>query len=475
MYIVNRFARTSIRRAFLMCQLALLSIWGTATPLYVWSQSAPAKAAPADKNPDGTSALGFSIESEMLTYRALESNSEAVACDVNAYLNGGSADFKSPPAGQVCGVNDGTTSTASTASIVMVPFDGSAFSDFLRWRADMETMKELRTRADPYCPTSTVLQTNERGAAASHGVDLTPAGSAVTMAQTILGMVASQVETSPVGGTITDQAFMDGVAGQLRSLKVPVVMPTAFVPYLLTTRDASRSPFLSSLDKLLKAHICLDAKQARREAEDQARREAKDQARSDANGQARSDANDQAKSDANDSVAKLIADIDAYLASLSGSMAAKTVTPAPSGTAPAASAAPGGTTPPAAGAPLPSHLMAVLSADGLAQKLGVDPATGLLPDNGASQHILLIKALESGGAIEKSGSILNTKIRYSGGSVGTYALFTMDGELECSGNVYDYGGSIPAKKFEDHLHAQKFDPSKQFIFLRGGCHVPVRR
>jgi hypothetical protein len=406
--------------------------------------------------------LGFSIESEMLTYRALESNSEAVACDIAAYLSGGTADFKSPPPGPVCRVDGGAN---STASIVMVPFDGSAFSDFLRWRADMETMKELVTRAAPYCPTSTVLQIDEKGAAATPhaALDLTPAGSAVTMAQTVLGMISSQASTSPVGGTITDQAFMDGVAGQLRSLSVPVLMPTTFAPYSLTTVDASRSPFLSRLDKLLKAHTCLEAKQAKSEANDQGKSEANDQGKS--------DANDRAKSEAKDSVAKLIADMDAYLASLSGSAAA---TPTPSGTAPAASPAAGGMTPPAAPAPSPSHLMAVLSADGLAQKLGVDPATGLLPDNGASQHILLIKALESGGAIEKDGSILNTKIRYSGGSVGTYALFTMDGELECSGNVYDYGGSVPAKKFQEHMRLYNPDPSKQFIFQRGGCRVPVK-
>jgi hypothetical protein len=458
MYIFEGFARTRRCLALLMCQLALLLIYGTATPRYAWGQSAPAKTSSADKNPDGTDALGFSIESEMLTYRALESNSEAVACDVAAYLNSGSADFDTHPPEPVCKVNGGAN---STARIVMVPFDGSAFSDFLRWRADMETMNELRTRAAPYCPTSTVLQIDERGAAAAPhaGLDLTPVGSAVTMAQTILGMLSSQASTSPVGGTITDQAFMDGVAGQLRSLSVPVLMPTAFVPYSLTTANASRSPFLSSLDKLLKAHICLEAKQAKSDAKE------KDQANSD-------DAKDQAKSNANDGVAKLIADMDAYLASLSGSASAKAVTPVPSETAPAASPTPGGTTPHAA--PSPSHLMAVLSADGLAQKLGVDPATGLLPDNGASEHILLIKALESGGAIEKTGSILSTKIRYSGGSVGTYALFTMDGELECSGNVYDYGGSVPAKKFQEHLRLYNPDPSKQFIFQRGGCRLSVK-
>jgi len=113
--------------------------------------------------------------------------------------------------------------------------------------------------------------------------------------------------------------------------------------------------------------------------------------------------------------------------------------------------------------------MSVLSADSLAQKLGVNPDTGLLPDNGSTQHILLLKALESGGAIEKQSNILGTKIRYSGGSVGTYALFTMDGDLECSGNVYEYGGSFPAKDFQKGLRDYVPDPGKQFIFQRGSC------
>jgi hypothetical protein len=119
--------------------------------------------------------------------------------------------------------------------------------------------------------------------------------------------------------------------------------------------------------------------------------------------------------------------------------------------------------------------MAVLAADGLAQKLGVDPATGLLPDNGAWRHVLLLKALESGGAITKTANIFGTRIRYSGGSVGTYALFTLDGELECSGTVYDYGGPIPAEKFQQGMRRYNPEPAKQFIFQRGSCRVPAKQ
>ncbi|MGA2337777.1 MAG: hypothetical protein ABSG08_20575 [Terriglobales bacterium] len=457
MVIVNSFATKNVRRRFLMGQLALLLICGTAYRGSLWAQSAPAKTTSSDnastRSQDGPSALSFSIESEMLTYRALESNSEAVACDIAAYLNGSSADFTNPPAGEVCTVN---ASANGKASVVIFPFDRTAFDDFHLWRADMGTMNELRTRAATYCPVSTVMQVTERGSgaagsaqgsgAAGSALALTPAGSALSLAQSVLGMASSQASTSPVGGTIEDQAFMDGVARELRSLSVPVLMPTAYGPYSLSVMDASRSPFLSSLDKLFQARVCLQDEEAKSDE----------------------------KASAKSSIGKLIDDMDAYLAMLSGrtAAAAKNAELAQSkqGDGSAVTQASGGTAPTSS----PSHLMAVLSADGLAQKLGVDPATGLLPENAAWQHLLLLKALESGGSIQKSANILRTKIRYSGGSVGTYAMFTMDGELECSGNVYDYGGSIPAKTFQQDLRHHNHDPASQYIFQRGSCHTPVK-
>jgi hypothetical protein len=457
MVVVDSFATKNVRRSFLMAQLTLLLICSTASSGSLWAQSAPAKTTPSDnastRSQDGPSALGFSIESEMLTYRALESNSEAVACDIAAYLNGGSADFTNPPAGEVCTVN---ASANSKAAVVIVPFDRTTFDDFHLWRADMGTMNELRTRAATYCPVSTVMQVTERGSgAAGSALAVTPAGSALSLAQSVLGMASSQASTSPVGGTIEDQAFMDGVARELRSLSVPVLMPTAYGPYSLTVMDASRSPFLSSLDKLFQARVCLQDEEAK--SDEKAGEKASSE-----------------KASVKTSIGKLIDDMDAYLAMLSGrtAAAAKTAELAQSkqGDGSAVTQASGGTAP----ASSPSHLMAVLSADGLAQKLGVDPATGLLPENAAWQHVLLLKALESGGSIQKNANILRTKIRYSGGSVGTYALFTMDGELECSGNVYAYGGSIPAKTFQQDLRHYNPDPAKQYIFQRGSCHTPVK-
>ena len=434
----------AMRQIHLLCRWALLLLCGAAFAGLSSAQSASGKPAnsPSAQNQDGTGPLGFSIESEMLTYRALESNSEAVACDIAAYLRGGSASFTNPPAGSVCTVSGGAN---SKASIVIFPFDQTQFNDFRMWRADMQIMNELRTRALTDCPATQPIQVVERGAvekgAAASVLGATPVGGALSAAQTALGLMSSEASVTAVGGTIQDQAFMDGVARDLRSHGITVLMPSAYVPDSLGPIDASRSPFLQSLQKLYHARRCLEGQVSKNDT----------------------------------SIMRLIADIDSYLAALTGSTLAapKTAAPTASKSADASTGTQGSEGAAPSPASSPSHLMFVLSADSLAQKLGVNPDTGLLPDHGALQHILLVKALESGGAIEKTSNILGSKIRYSGGSVGTYALFTVDGELECSGNVYEYGGSFSAKDFQEGLRNYVPDPGKQFIFQRGSCQTPA--
>lgn len=429
----NSAVENARRLALFVRRWAPVLICGVAWPSSLWAQSAAAKPAttssPASQNQDGNGPLGFSIESEMLTYRALESNSEAVACDIAAYLRGGSANFANSTGGSVCTVSGGAN---NKANIVILPFDQTQFSEFRMWRADMQIMNELRTRALVDCPATQPIQVEQRGAVASV-LGATPAGSALSMAQTALGLVSSEATATAVGGTIQDQAFMDGVARDLRSQSFTVLMPSAYVPDSLSPIDASRSPFLQSLQKLYQARRCLK--------------------------------NLGSKGDA--SVDQLIADVDTYLVSLTGNAAAAPKSAAPAPATGAQGSESGAATP----ASSSSHLMSVLSADSLAQKLGVNSDTGLLPDRGALQHILLVKALESGGTVEKKANILGTKIRYSGGSVGTYAMFTMDGELECSGNVYEFGGSLPAQDFVKNMRDYVPNPSKQFIIQRGGCQA----
>jgi hypothetical protein len=384
----------------------------------------------------------------------LQANSEAIACDIAAYVNGTNADFKNHPAGSVCDVKAG----ASKATVVLLPFDSSEFADFQIWRADMATMDRLQTKADQLgC--STKPASSSKGAtkavtsAASSALSLTPAGPALAVAQGVLALLAKEESSTAVGGTIHNQAFMDGVARELQELSVPVVMPSAYTPFSLTSLKESDSPFLKSMARTLTARGCLAGLAAKEKGSDQT--------------------TDDAKAFI---IQRLISDIDAFLGTLSESNAS-----APKGTkAPAAKSA--GGSPPAQNTdgtqspevttvpPWSSHITAVLLADGLAAKLGVDPDTGTLsPEDEASLHILLVSALESGGSVTRSSNVLGTKVSYSGGSVGTYALFSVDGDLECSGNVYEYGGSTEGKDFQEKLRGYNPDPAKQMVFLRHSC------
>jgi hypothetical protein len=407
---------------------------GLALVLAVGAVSLPFAQAQAGKGGGDSppAGVGFSIESEMLTYRALESNSEAIACDVTAFLNGTSPNFASPPAGTVCDVKAGS----HNVSIVLLPFDKSTFADFQLWRADMATMDRLQRKAAAFdCPPG--AQSKAAVSAASSALMLTPAGPMLNAAQGVLGLLASEEVTSPVTGTIQDQAFMNGVGRQLRALKVPVIMPTGYSPYSLAPLDQTSSPFLAGLGKLLSAEGCLTALAAK-------------------------------GGDDNPSLRATIEEIDKFRGMLDDVIGSGTTKAAGGGSEKTTGALPA--TPSSVGpATSSNHLPAVLFADGLAQALGVDPVTGKLPENGVSQHILLLKALESGGSVTRYSNVLGTKIRFSGGFVGTYALFTTAGDLECSGNVYDFGGSIKAKNFQRDAAKFKPDPSKQLIFQRGSC------
>ena len=427
---MNAFSACSPMR---LVALLLLSTSLSASPLLAQA-AAPAKA------PTSGTASGFSIETEMLTYRALESNGEAIACDVAAYLYGTRPDFKSLPSGAICNVG---SNSSSNIGVVVLPFDHAVFNDFQIWRSDMQTMAEFQTRGVNACEAKPApAATNEppkpggvtgRGltsaitsTAASTASALTPYSGALTTAQGVLGLFAKSTAAEPVGGTIEDQAFMDNVSRELRAVNLNVIMPDVYTPYALTSIDPTRSPFVIALDKLFHLRDCL--------------------------------ANSKSTEDPD------VKNIDEFLASLAAAPAAP-AKPAPAaGTAAAAAAAP--TT--ASASTSPSRLESALNADGLAQRLGADPQTGKIPPT-AAQHLLMVKALESGGSVNHSTSIFGTKMSYSGGSVGTYTLFNLSGQLECSGNVYDYAGPVKSKDFQKHLRGFKPDPGSQVIFQRGAC------
>jgi hypothetical protein len=257
-----------------------------------------AQAPPAKGGADtSTGASGFSIESEMLTYRALLSNSEAIACDIAAYVNGSNADFNNHSGGAVCDVKVGT----NKATVVLLPFDSSEFADFQIWRADMATMDRLQNKADQLgCPTkpasSSKGATTAVASAASAAASASPAGPALSVAQGVFAMLAKQESTMTVGGTIRDQAFMDSVGRELQELSVPVVMPSAYTPYSLTSLKESDSPFLSSMARTLSARGCLAGLAAKEKGSNQTADDAKTYI-----------------------IQRIISDIDAFLATLNES------------------------------------------------------------------------------------------------------------------------------------------------------------
>ena len=369
------------------------------------AQSSSSSASSGSSGGSGTSGLGFSIETEMLTYKSLEANSEAIACDIARRLY--NSDLGPPTATAPCTIQTGSS---SGIGVVIVPSDSTVSTDFQLWRADMASMNSLIVNGNKLCTAPPSGGEQSRGApaaaaaAASSLAGLTPAGQSLSLAQGVIGMFASNESETPVTGTIHDEALVDGVARQLKALGIAVLVPDVYGPFGLGGVDTTSSPYLSNLSKLTDTRSCL---QARKDAMPKSQQEA-------------------------DPISGAIASIDVFLGKVLGGApapsTASAATPA-AGTRPPASAT---TTTPAASTPAPTeavpHLVSVLKADGLARAIGVG-LDGTVAPTSPWQHILWLKALESGGSVAKSGNIMGSKTRYSGGAVSTYSLFNFDGNL----------------------------------------------
>jgi hypothetical protein len=199
---------------------------------------------------------------------------------------------------------------------------------------------------------------------------------------------------------------------------VQVVIPDTYMPHSLVTVNEARSPFLSKFLALMNARGCVDVK-----AGAEAAQPAKPAA-----GAAATDRQSEVTADRDkESIAR---GIDAYLESLTEPAAATAAQAQPLGA------------PPAPQAPVISHLNAVMRADGLAQEMGFDATSSNAGDN-SPWDVLWLKALESGGdEVASDNMIKGSKTNYTGGSVGTYALFHLNGELECSGVFYNLTGPM---------------------------------
>jgi hypothetical protein len=245
-------------------------------------------------------------------------------------------------------------------------------------------------------------------------------------------MFATNESASSVAGTIQDQALMNAVAGKLRAWNVSVIIPEIYNPYGMAGVDSRNSVYFSNLENLMQARrSCVAFKTS----------------------------NLNTPPDQLSQIDALVAGIDAFQKLVIPPELAQNPAPKnpPATSSPAVAQASGSGTPPQvqisintgsstqSAVSTVSHFQAILQIDGLARALGFE-GDGSKGPSTTWQHVLWMKALESGGTVSKEGNIFGTKLRFSGGAVATYALFSIDGKLDCSGNVYNFQKAVRSKE-----------------------------
>ncbi len=379
----------------------------------------------AESSADSVKPSDFAIESEMLTYTAMDSEGTAVACGIGR--NVGAADASCTP----------QPITGPPVGIVVVTSGSSALNEFQLWRTDISTMDILTLRANQYCPQGPA------GRAATTTLSGTimsmfPESQAASFAASLLSATA---EASPLEGNILDRTLLNDVAGHLRALGVDVIIPDTYMPRSLAAIDEAHSPFVTKLAALVKARACL-VPAAKEKAEGTPGAEPSTP------GAAEPDARTEADK------LSITQAIDAFLKSLTEPDVFDV--PKPPAGAPAT-----------AQAPVISHLNAVLRADGMALELDAASPDAMSGANGL-WYVLSLKALESGGTLLKSGNgITGTKTSYSGGAVGTYALFRLNGNVACSGVFFNYEPPTLTSKIPDLLKSTAPMAEGKLV---GGCH-----
>ena len=116
----------------------------------------------------------------------------------------------------------------------------------------------------------------------------------------------------------------------------------------------------------------------------------------------------------------------------------------------------------------PSHLAAVLSADEIAKQMGFT-GNGSGGASATWQHVLWLKALESGGSVNKQSNLFGTKITFGGGAVDTYSIFRLNGQLVCSGNVFNFQSPVRTKDLQKTFRAAPEENPAKRSMLHSTC------
>ena len=388
-----------------------------------------------EPTPAAAGVEGFSIESEVLTYAALGRGGEAIAEDVVRVLS----------------------ASPGERGVVIMLSNSPTLGKFESWRAQMASMNALIGRAKDIKEVPAEEQggtTTQGGSPKVSPLNLTAAGTAVSLIQSIF---ARSETTSPVKGNVADETFAGSVARQLRAHGLSVLMPDTYSPYSHATARNQQYTILRGLRELEDYRakvfgVLQELKEAKKGGSlDRARWTQVDIARAQT----------------------LLSDIDLFMASMLGAEAAGP--PQAGETKGQASDTKGeetsqGTKSNQKNVVLPStsHLASLLDADLFANELEVDPSGASLLPAGRWQHVLWLKAAESGGTLIRTEKYLTKDTQFTGGFIGAYALFNFRGELECSGTVAVYEGPISAKD----LAARNSVPGLQKPAVSSGSCAP---
>jgi uncharacterized repeat protein (TIGR01451 family) len=342
------------------------------------------------------------------------------------------------------------------------------------------------------------LATSATTAAASTAPPASPLATALTaiptltsLAQFIATSFAVNQTLSPWQGSMTDMPLINAVAGVLRRRGRTVFIPATYPPLSLTGKDLSTTYFWKKLTTLKVARLALwldiaNANALLMDANFVIQNPTKYGAGS------LDDALEYAgKAQALlTSAQTLAAGVDAFVANLFEGQAP----PAAPASATGGSPAPGGGTGNSSGSSSPSGspgsappasttgyasataappangggggqnsnsgsaspqtggaLQQILASDFLAQRIfNFKPNVDMYDIN--TINFLTLHALESGGSeLVKSNIFYGTRIFFSGGSVATFSLYRLQGELQCSGTAFNYTGNVREKNVEHRL------------------------
>jgi hypothetical protein len=175
----------------------------------------------------------YSIESEILAYKALRVNSTEIAGEVNA-LRG-------------------------SRNLILVPSSSTAVPAFQIWRSHMVIVHNFLNQAHNLLKDGDGCPTVQRAGEAppSFAAYTTAIGQGVTALQSILSLFASSQSVNEFTGTIQDQALMLAVARELKKSGATVLTPDIYGPSTIAMIDPSSYPFISILGTLIDQHSAL--------------------------------------------------------------------------------------------------------------------------------------------------------------------------------------------------------------------------